>query len=785
MKKLNILLLLILTILFFLINHSSAQSIQDVKKNSYQVTYEELFQQLMDLTPDANRVSNVNNFSFKRDVATFELHEGTMYLLSPVRNRTTAAIFVGDGTVTITPPTSIEQKQLYRFYKRKILEKDFKILFLIFADSTLKEFQKHYSFGEANIKSNIKYYIDKCLEYLSDEKDRYFDTSIMKTFLDNQSNGLFYAHFSGKTSDPMFFKIDPYEIEEIRILHRAETSSFYKIPEVVCQYHKKEDYLSNRNLENESKDLIKVFQYRIESTIEDNLYFSANAEIEFTALEPNQNWIYFDLYKEMSVDYVLWDSGEPAIFYKKDDNPVLWIRCDSTLKVHDVKKINLFYRGNLIDRNLEGWIYIKSSHYWYPRYGVRKPAMFDLTFHTPKDFTFISVGDKISSEELDRVITTKWTTQKPIHNASFNLGYYKEYKIEDERIPPITVYMAEGGHQSIAQILSEQGIASGRNMEKQVGADVANSIAFYQHLFGECPVKQFYATETPYMHGLAFPGLIHLSWATFQASDDMGYNEIFRGHEVAHQWWGIGVDFKTYHDQWLSEGFSEYAGLWYMQSVLKNNKKFFNILKEYRKEIFNNRKYLFSSGQEAGPVYLGYRTSSSKTEGDYNLIVYKKGAWILHMLRNMLIDLQTMNEDRFINLLHDFYNTYRGKLASTEDFQKVVEKHIGIDMAWFFRQWVYGTDLPKYKFSYKVNKTKEGKYQVRCRVVQEEVPEDFKMFVNFFIDFGKDMYARIRIMIDKPITEFDLPILPMEPKKIVFNDLESVLCEVKNEKWKD
>ena len=74
---------------------------------------------------------------------------------------------------------------------------------------------------------------------------------------------------------------------------------------------------------------------------------------------------------------------------------------------------------------------------------------------------------------------------------------------------------------------------------------------------------------------------------------------------------------------------------------------------------------------------------------------------------------------------------------------------------------------------------------VHCRIKQEEVPEDFKMYNNMFIDFGDDQFARIRILIDKPFNEFDLPLLPLKPKKIILNDLESVLCEAKNEKWKE
>ena len=109
---------------------------------------------------------------------------------------------------------------------------------------------------------------------------------------------------------------------------------------------------------------------------------------------------------------------------------------------------------------------------------------------------------------------------------------------------------------------------------------------------------------------------------------------------------------------------------------------------------------MLGNGQEAGPIWLGYRTQSSETGGDYNLIIYKKGAWILHMLRNMMIDLKSMKEDRFIDMMHEFYTSNLGKTPSTRDFQNVVSKYCGEDMGWFFDQWVYSTKVPEYKFSF-------------------------------------------------------------------------------------
>ena len=44
---------------------------------------------------------------------------------------------------------------------------------------------------------------------------------------------------------------------------------------------------------------------------------------------------------------------------------------------------------------------------------------------------------------------------------------------------------------------------------------------------------------------------------------------VFLAHETAHQWWGNIVAWRSYRDQWLSEGFAEYSGLLYIDTTHK------------------------------------------------------------------------------------------------------------------------------------------------------------------------------------------------------------------------
>jgi len=53
------------------------------------------------------------------------------------------------------------------------------------------------------------------------------------------------------------------------------------------------------------------------------------------------------------------------------------------------------------------------------------------------------------------------------------------------------------------------------------------------------------------------------------------FTDFFRAHESSHQWWGHRVGWKSYHDQWLSEGFAEFSGNLYVQ-YRQNMKEYVN-----------------------------------------------------------------------------------------------------------------------------------------------------------------------------------------------------------------
>ncbi len=480
----------------------------------------------------------------------------------------------------------------------------------------------------------------------------------------------------------------------------------------------------------------------------------------------------FYLFSKLDVDSARWSDGQPAMVFKGKESSTLWVRLPHPIRSGETVPVTVWYHGDLLDRALD-LFFIKNSIGWYPvPPNERQKATFDLTFESPSSMTLASVGALKDSTAIENHMTrTHWVTPQPIRNASFTLGIFQAFPVQVDSIPPTMILWSETTHRELSH-----SYMSGKNMQAQVGGDIGSAMRFYEHVYGKAPVQHFYATEIPDLHGEAWPGIIGLSFATFMQGDDQGENEVFRAHEVAHQWWGIAVDYATYRDRWLSEGFADFSGLWYMQTRRKSNDKYFDMLDRWKADIMLRR-------DDGLPIWLGHRVATAWKGDDYDAIIYKKGAWVVHMLRILLLDMKTMSEDRFTGVMQNFYATFRGRTASTADFQQAVERATGQDMSWFFQQWVYGSEIPTYRVAKNIVPTPDGKFQVTLRVEQERVPPTFLSYVPVTLDLGNNQVARVRVKVTGAKSEITLPLMPAKPKSVRFNDMDGVLAEVKEVAW--
>jgi hypothetical protein len=751
-----------------------------------QTPYDTVFDQIKSLAPLPNAVAPVHGLVLRRDVMELHLDDGLAYQLTPVACRTTAIAWVGSGSLSFVPPLLVEQFNLKRVLGDSTINGPITAVVLFFADSTGTELGRSLKFGPAPASQGAADpggAIGAALDYIVDGRSHNADEALVTALLNHTTTGFFAAYIERKRGESVMIQFDPTQAEEVLLYRRGKMLG--QRTETVCQFERAEDLMSGVSIANEHPDPLAVTGYDIDATIEGNYKFSARATLKLVGRSEPQQWLRLDLYDELEVDSVLSDAGAPLMFSRKNHYGGLWVRLAEPLAAGKAQAIRVVYHGSLIGFGsalpqmwdetrgnfrtvLDAWAFIKDTETWYPRYRFRESFDVNLTFHTPKSLRFSSIGRLVQADTQGNTVVTKWVSELPTNQVSFNIGSFDEVAVTDPRIPPVTIQLNTEAHGLIRRF-----IPTSRSAPEDVEADVANSLAFFTNAFGPPLFHHYYATEIPYFHGQAFPGMIHLSFITFLGLLDGGHDESFRAHEMAHQWWGIGVEPASYRDAWLAEGFAEFAGMWYMQTILHDNDKYFKMLRESRDEIRRRRDH-------AVPIGLGYRALEN-WRGSYALTTYQKGAWVLHMLRNMMIDARTMSEDRFKLMMRDYYETYRGKRATTLDFQRVVEKHVGRPMDWFFDEWVYGTSVPTYTFAWNAERADNGTFTAHLRIKQTDAPPSFAMYVPLQIRFAQGE-ALVRVLVRGPLTEQTIT-LPAEAKSMELSPFESVLAVVKTEDW--
>ena len=240
----------------------------------------------------------------------------------------------------------------------------------------------------------------------------------------------------------------------------------------------------------------------------------------------------------------------------------------------------------------------------------------------------------------------------------------------------------------------------------------------------------------PYFATLSHPPpATPISWRTDPAYFE-GFPEFFLAHETAHQWWGQAVGWKNYHEQWISEGFAQYFAAMYAEHMKKGN--------VFRQVIAQMARWTLDRSDQ-GPVYLGYRLGHIRNDGRvFRALVYNKGALTLHMLRKLIGD------DAFFRGLRRFYATWRFKKAGTEDVKAAFELEANRDLDAYFDRWIYGSSLPRLKFSYTIE---PGAVVVRF----EQIGERFELPVTVTLKHAASS-TDVTIPINEQVTTQRIPV---------------------------
>ncbi len=780
--------------------------------------------------------ATVRNLVIKKDAAVFTFRSGEVYFLNESVGRRTGAVFFGEGELSIDPPVESEKRMLKFFTDESNLKEQFSELVMFFTDKTFDEIRnspnvKISTNGPQAGKARDAYRGKESL--LKTARFRYnMTTRILIDAYGPEREGFFWGFINGKKYSKLLFKIDPLGVEEVSpeqvSLMNYENDDYG----IWLGFHMESEYRKGTGNSNQDRRVFDITNHNIDITLR-GLRMIATDEVTLRILTKGQRVIPFNLFRHMRVKRVLNSNGEEISFIQEDKNKDsdLAVILKRDYPVGEKFKLTFEYDGveSLTNEGTGNFI-LRSRTNWYPNNGgsgFLDRATFELKFRYPKQYVLIGVGELVDSA-LDEggLQFAHWSTKGvEMATAGFNYGDFKKHELNDEvtgyelsvynnsELPgPMKAFVnqveqieARRARFGMGGLPINVGSITTSSMAKSVLDEALNSVRLYDHYFGKLPHKRIAMTQQPRIgQGQAWATLVFMPYIAFVSDThrneiwgvQMANNEFWREvgpHEVAHQWWGHTVGWTSYRDQWMSEGFSELSASLYVQYVYKDTDRFIKYWEDQRKLIVEGTPATKGiKPYTVGPVTQGYRLISSKAPGAYRRMVYPKGAYILHMLRMLMIDPQQQGTDkdaRFKAMMSDFIKSHYNKDVSTEDFKRIVEKHMPREINpytngsvdWFFDQWVYGTEVPKYEFDYVIGKS-DGKTVMNAKIIQSNVSDNFVMPIPIYVDYGKGWVELGKAtIVGNKTYELNGIVLPAKPKKMAILALNDVLASsIKN-----
>jgi aminopeptidase N len=504
---------------------------------------------------------------------------------------------------------------------------------------------------------------------------------------------------------------------------------------------------ANINYPGDSKYDVKYYKLDI-SVNHTSQTLSGNVTCNAVIAESNVSQIYFDLTNPLVVDSVLVNGINRT--FTRGTNTVV-INLGTTLNIGDNFSSKVYYHGTpgssgfgsfeFSSHNGTPAIWTLSEPYgakdWWPVKDTPADKVDSADFWITVSNTLIPASNGKLMEIVDNgngTHTYKWKSTYPIAQYLLSMAItnytqytnYYHYGVNDSM--PITHFL-----------YPESFDANKSQLDKTPGM-----IGVYADRFGEYPFinEKYGHAEFGWGGGMEHQTITSMG----------GFNDMLIAHEMAHMWFGDLITCKDWHHIWLNEGFATYGEClmneaWYGKSGYDN----------YVANKMNSAKNAVGSiwVQDISSVNQIFNSSRS----------YSKGSVVLHMLRGIVGD------STFFNILKAYAadpNVAYG-VAVTEDFQAIAENVSGLDLDYFFQEWIYGENYPVYSITWSKNNLGNNFYDLSLKITQtvRTNPAYFTMPIQIKVSSSISDTV-ITVFNDTQVQDFNITVAN-EPTSITFD----------------
>jgi hypothetical protein len=749
-------------------------------------------------------------------VLSFE--RGKLVFLQPFDGLVTGFVFSGVGHTLALPRDPAEKQQMARFLGAPVLDQQFVSIYARFSNETAQDL-----LGQLNRASLQPAPDEEFTSLWLPQLGRLNPTHSKRILFEKygaEHRHFFHAGIDGVLTGPFDVLIDDMRRENFLL---GQPRSANKV-----NYY---DVWTSYALPGHLPPVLPFHSvhYQVNTTIRPDNSLEGDCSVDFRASTSGQGILFMQLARALKVDAITLSNGENLVFFQNEGltEQELRSRGDDTICIFlphapnagSTFTVHFHYRGNVIENYGNSVLFVGARESWYPHFGdASEFSSYDLTFRWPKHLRLVATGEKSDEHEEGDFLSAHWKSTLPFAEAGFNLGEYAftsassgDHTVEvyanklleqamlsrlERRaaIEPDPIPRSPGMELATPTILAPPP-PSPADALNSLAREVGSSIVFFEKYNGPFPFRRLAVSQIPGTFGQGWPGLLYLSTFSFlppQAQQSIGlssasqeaFTDIIPVHEVVHQWWGNVVGWSDYRDQWIDEGLSVYLSLLFADSQKLPDRTLFTWLTRYRKSLVTKPTDSDIAPGDIGPVTMGMRLSSSKSPDAYDTVVYSKGAWIFHMLRQMLREPNPKDPDaRFIALLHNLVIKYAQKPFSTEQLQKEVEAVMtpkmdlegGRSMEWFFEQYVRGTGIPHYKVEFTTRRTDKG-FQVHGKLFQSGVPRSFIAPVPLYVGSSPNHSVLLgTVFTTGDETSFSFH-SQVEPHKILVDPHMTLLC---------
>jgi hypothetical protein len=767
-----------------------------------------LWQQLAKAPFDPEKSASAENVAIVRDRIKITLITGRIQFTKPAQDLVFGAAFQGRGRVEIKPPNAIEAHQLHVLTGQDSLAMDFTDATFTFSDGFFDEIAKQVHW-RTNPDNNLgELYLRRLEE--RENAGRPDTPRLFKSILsgDRKQTALFAADLKTDQKGWIYVSVDSLAAEEVtvgRLVSYGTTMMF----DNWLSFPVGDRNAADINFDPLGRQDVDIKKYRIDAKVTSGAELSAVTTVSLDEKTSGERVLIFQLDSNLRMQSVKNKEGGSLVFFQPRDpkdraqsyGDYVAVVLPTPTTSGAAQTFEFAYGGKRVIRQVGPGNYFCQSMGWYPSlqdaFALR--ADFEMVFRCPKNLTLVATGDKISETTEGDWKISNWKSSIPLAVAGFAFGQYKLYTEKSGNIT-IEAYANPDADDTMTQLRMALGSApvgtlSPAAMIKPMGVELGNMVRLFESYFGPYPYNRLAVTNIPYSYGQGWPSLIYLSVLSFLDSTqrnvlgihgekNIQITDYFRAHETSHQWWGHRVGWKSYHDQWLSEGFAQFSGNLYVQ-YRQSEKDYITRIKADR-EVLLGKDKKGRVYESLGPIWIGQRLASSDAPEAYQNVVYNKGGLVLNALRRLLWNTQSKNpDDRFIEMMKDYTQTFDNKAASTENFKVLAEKHMipAMDLEgnrrldWFFRQYVYGTGIPEYQLQWQAEDAGGGHWKVRGKVLQSGVPSGWLDVLPLYVQVAGKV-SRLGLMaIKSQDNPFELN-MSFKPEKLILNYLEDTLAIV-------